>query len=86
VPGHADEEGAVVSVVGRPPILRRAEELLEIGLDVAPVDLLQRFVVLLLDLGRGQSSVLRGLVVEEGATAGGPFGLVEERHFHGCCC
>jgi hypothetical protein len=33
VPGHADEQGAVVAEVGRPPVLGRGHELLEVLLD-----------------------------------------------------
>ena len=39
VPGHADEERAVVAVVGRPPVLRGGHQLVEVVLDRRQVEL-----------------------------------------------
>jgi DNA mismatch repair protein MutL len=38
VPGHADEERAVVAVVGRPPVLRRRHHLLDVLLQGIEID------------------------------------------------
>ena len=41
VPGHPDEERAVVAVVGRPPVLRAGHQRLEILLDRREIELLE---------------------------------------------
>jgi hypothetical protein len=40
VPGHADEEPAVVAVVGRPPVLRVGHQGVEVLLDRLEIELL----------------------------------------------
>src|SRR5438128_10172899 len=61
MPGHADEERAVVAVVGRPPVLRRRHQLDEVPLQRLHVEVLERFCVAELVVhGIGQ----RGLPVE----------------------
>jgi hypothetical protein len=46
VPGHPDEERSVVSVIGRPPILRRRQDLLDILLDGIEVEACKRLGVI----------------------------------------
>ena len=59
VPGHADEEGAVVTIVSGPPGLRGGEDLLEIQLDGIEVEGCESFgVVEVLAEGVGFSGVL----------------------------
>jgi hypothetical protein len=45
VPGHADEQRAVVAVVGRPPVLRVGHQRLQVGDDGVQIELLERLGV-----------------------------------------
>ena len=45
VPGHPDEERSVVAVVGRPPVLRRRQDLLDVLLDGVEVEACERLGV-----------------------------------------
>lgn len=59
VPGHADEEAAVVAVVGRPPVLRVGHQLGEVLLDGIVVQALEGLGILeVLVLGVGDACVL----------------------------
>jgi hypothetical protein len=42
VPGHPDDERAVVAEVGRPPILRRGQHVLDVALDRGQVERVER--------------------------------------------
>src|SRR5262249_25698373 len=65
VPGHADEERAVVAVVGRPPVLRRRHQLDEVLLervDIEGLELLGVVEVLLHRVGQVRMVMEHGKV------------------------
>ena len=80
VPGHADEQAAVVAVVGRPPFLRILHQLVEVFLDGRQIELLELLgIVEVLAHGVGlvrmlpqdvQLQLVRPPVAVRGAAAG----------------